>query len=148
MAFVRGPAMEVSAFSRCGVRAPIIACRGSAKRRKLYRVAMTGEKSGPTSMIFPWFRSALCQVGSMLLKKDFDVRGGVDVRAGAANSGIKKRLGVDHVNTTSVHVNRGSGSRRLQQYGHAKHGNRSDQHCKPSSSPPSRRDTLALRQQY
>ena len=79
--------------------------------------------------------------------KIFFVPGGVDVRAGAANSGIKKRLGVDHVNAAAVHVNR-DGGRRLQRYGHAKHGNRSGQHCKPSSSPPSPRDTLALRQQY
>src|SRR6266436_2369712 len=82
--------------------------------------------------------------------KIFFVPGGADVHTCAANSGIKKRLGVDHVNTASVHINRGGGS-RLQQHGHAKTrtcGNRSDRHCKPASSPASCRDTLALRQQY
>src|SRR5260370_25535277 len=67
-----------------------------------------------------------------------------------ADSGIKKRLGVDHVNTASV-LAIGNGGGRLQLCGHAKmrtSGNRSDRYCKPSSTPASRRDTLALRQQY
>jgi hypothetical protein len=44
--------MEVSVFRRRGVRAPIIACRGLRSEERHYRIAMAGEKFGPTSMTF------------------------------------------------------------------------------------------------
>jgi hypothetical protein len=41
--------MEVSASRRRGVQTPIIACRGlRSEERRHYRIAMAGEKSGPT----------------------------------------------------------------------------------------------------
>jgi len=63
--------MELSASSRGGVRAAIIACEACEAKERLYRVAMTSEKSGPTSMIFPWSRPALCQVRVDAVEKGF-----------------------------------------------------------------------------
>ena len=53
MAVRPSTSMEVSASRRRGVRAPIIACRGLRSEERHYRIAMAGEKSGPTSMTFP-----------------------------------------------------------------------------------------------
>ena len=44
--------MEVSASRRRGVPTPIIACRGLRSEERRYRIAMAGEKCGPTSMTF------------------------------------------------------------------------------------------------
>jgi hypothetical protein len=53
MAVRPSTSMEVSASRRRGVRAPVIACRGLRSEERHYRIAVAGEKSGPTSMTFP-----------------------------------------------------------------------------------------------
>src|SRR5258707_12295531 len=67
-----------------------------------------------------------------------------------ADSGIKKRLGGDHVNTASV-LAIGNGGGRLQLWGHAKvgtNGKRSNRDHKPCHFPRYRTGTVYGRPTY